>query len=339
MSSSYFGISSAKSRRSSPGESQGALFQTGQGGRTVLPPISSAFPTSRFPGLFSSIVFKATHTQCYCVQCPHTLINLHHVHLPQDMKSINKLSITTGPLIYVSTAEIASLSFPPTTFNLALPPATEPTSSFSNYETHDRYSTQPLYSFPARTSSPIPANNSDSRKLPPLNTSHPSWQSYMPTSSNYQSGVNIVRSPTASYPAEYACSTHAGSYTYLSTQDQDQVQIPSLSSVHVPTFEAPDYSRSEQHTRSSSPHGRSSFHIAPRPPTPPPLSPLGPEEGTIKKKRKRADANQLKVLNETYNRTAFPSTEERLHLAKVLEMSPRSVQIWYTHHSAPNEHY
>lgn len=68
-------------------------------------------------------------------------------------------------------------------------------------------------------------------------------------------------------------------------------------------------------------------------------------EPVIKKKRKRAgkpsivyvtasadesspDAEQLKVLNETYNRTAFPSTEERIELAKKLGMSARSVQIW-----------
>ncbi len=47
-----------------------------------------------------------------------------------------------------------------------------------------------------------------------------------------------------------------------------------------------------------------------------------------KMKRKRADASQLKLLNETYSRTAFPSTEERIALAKLLDMSPRSVQIW-----------
>ena len=52
------------------------------------------------------------------------------------------------------------------------------------------------------------------------------------------------------------------------------------------------------------------------------------QEPAIKKKRKRADAEQLKVLNETYNRTAFPSTEERAELAKRLNMSARSVQIW-----------
>ena len=48
----------------------------------------------------------------------------------------------------------------------------------------------------------------------------------------------------------------------------------------------------------------------------------------VKKKRKRADAAQLKVLNDVYARTAFPTTEERLELAKKLEMSARSVQIW-----------
>ena len=54
-------------------------------------------------------------------------------------------------------------------------------------------------------------------------------------------------------------------------------------------------------------------------------------EPTIKKKRKRADARQLEVLNATYARTAFPSTEERAALAKELDMSARSVQIWSAH--------
>ena len=54
-------------------------------------------------------------------------------------------------------------------------------------------------------------------------------------------------------------------------------------------------------------------------------------EPSIKKKRKRADARQLEVLNATYARTAFPSTEERAQLAKDLDMSARSVQIWLAH--------
>ena len=56
--------------------------------------------------------------------------------------------------------------------------------------------------------------------------------------------------------------------------------------------------------------------------------PNRPQEPVIKKKRKRADAHQLKVLNDVYARTAFPSTEERNELAKQLDMSARSVQIW-----------
>ncbi|KAI0042179.1 hypothetical protein FA95DRAFT_1682712 [Auriscalpium vulgare] len=48
-----------------------------------------------------------------------------------------------------------------------------------------------------------------------------------------------------------------------------------------------------------------------------------------KKKRKRADARSLQVLNEVYNRTAFPSTEEREALAKELDLLPRQVQIWF----------
>ena len=46
------------------------------------------------------------------------------------------------------------------------------------------------------------------------------------------------------------------------------------------------------------------------------------------KKRKRADARQLEALKRVYARTAFPSTEERLQLAKELDMSAESVRIW-----------
>ena len=61
----------------------------------------------------------------------------------------------------------------------------------------------------------------------------------------------------------------------------------------------------------------------------PPASVSLPDHPPPKKKRKRADAEQLRVLNEVYARTAFPSTEERQDLALRLGMSPRSVQIWY----------
>ena len=37
----------------------------------------------------------------------------------------------------------------------------------------------------------------------------------------------------------------------------------------------------------------------------------------------------VRVLNEVYVRIAFPSTEERQELALKLNMTPRSVHIWY----------
>ena len=51
-----------KSRRSSPGDSHtnhGVFFQTGQGGRTVLPPLSDSFPTPDlcFP---RSVIYPST---------------------------------------------------------------------------------------------------------------------------------------------------------------------------------------------------------------------------------------------------------------------------------------
>ena len=48
----------------------------------------------------------------------------------------------------------------------------------------------------------------------------------------------------------------------------------------------------------------------------------------IKRKRKRADPDQLKALNSYYNRTAYPTTAERAKLARQLGMTTRGVQIW-----------
>ncbi|CAG8462129.1 12654_t:CDS:2 [Dentiscutata heterogama] len=50
---------------------------------------------------------------------------------------------------------------------------------------------------------------------------------------------------------------------------------------------------------------------------------------SIHAKRKRANANQLKVLNDVFARTFFPSTELRIQLGKELGMAPRTVQIWF----------
>ncbi|KAG0303288.1 hypothetical protein BGZ98_006811 [Dissophora globulifera] len=49
----------------------------------------------------------------------------------------------------------------------------------------------------------------------------------------------------------------------------------------------------------------------------------------VKAKRKRANASQLSVLNAAFERSYFPSTEERLRLSKQCRMCPRTVQIWF----------
>ncbi|KAG5339408.1 Homeobox protein YOX1 [Termitomyces sp. T112] len=210
----------------------------------------------------------------------------------------------------------------------------EPATSYPFYDTHERYpASSQNCNYTSRTSPPLVAHPADNRKLPQLSTSNGGGWSTTPymTTTSYQSGSNI-RSPTASYPGLYGYpQTNQGSnYTYLPTQEHSHVQIPTMlpSAYNTDPYGYSDPSRSEHH-RSSSPYGRSSSHAVPTSTTPPPVSPTTPEESTIKKKRKRADARQLKVLNETYNRTAFPSTEERLALAKELDMTARSVQIWF----------
>jgi len=61
----------------------------------------------------------------------------------------------------------------------------------------------------------------------------------------------------------------------------------------------------------------------------PPASDISSDHLPPKKKRKRADSEQLRVLNEAYARTAFPTTEERQELAVKLNLAPMTVQIWY----------
>ncbi|KAF9010491.1 hypothetical protein BDQ17DRAFT_1346313 [Cyathus striatus] len=278
----YYTGNVAKSRRSSPGDTQGSVFFQGQGGRTVLPPISSAFPTSRFP-------VPSTYSSQYT----------------QPRSSPGRYELT------------------PQAFYGQWPSGNSPqlTPSFPNYETHDRYSNQQSYTtYPSRSPPPIPSNPADSRRLPPLATNsamaNERWQqpSYTAVSSvgGYPGGT--IRSPTASYPSAYVPYSSGQGHDY-SYHLPGQGHMPLNPHGHHNLFDDIDPPRNEP--RASSPY------------TPPPISPTSTEEPTIKKKRKRADAAQLKVLNETYARTAFPSTEERAALAKQLDMTPRSVQIWF----------
>ena len=190
------------------------------------------------------------------------------------------------------------------------------------------YSPQPSYGYSSRSSPPVMPSPSDSRRFPPLTTSSPGgdrWQQSdygMPKAHGYP---NNIRSPTASYPTTYVTypsSNQTSSYSYHLPINDHSMGVPD----HRSLFDDLE----NQDPRSSFPYSRGSGSSQVSPPsyTPPPASRSSPEEPTIKKKRKRADADQLKVLNETYNRTAFPSTEERHAPAKALDTSARSFQIW-----------
>jgi homeobox protein YOX1/YHP1 len=204
--------------------------------------------------------------------------------------------------------------------------------SFPYYESHDaRYPAPATYgsSYSTRSTTPtIPSDQHSSCRLPPLTVLTTSerdgrWQSaHYPIQPATHMSTGI-RSPTASYPLSYPSYTQAESYSYPAVPDmrdahpvtamnhQSQVMPMPHSSLPARTDSRPSQSRAH----SSLSHG-------------PYPSVMTSEEPIIKKKRKRADANQLKVLNEVYNRTAFPSTDERAELARKLDMSARSVQIW-----------
>ncbi|KAG2078888.1 homeobox-domain-containing protein [Suillus decipiens] len=278
----------SKARKSPPGgdsQNNSGFFQTGQGGRTVLPPLSSAFPTSP-----SSVPNYPSYSQ--------------------QRSSPGK-------------SDHSSSSY-------GQWPTIAPQHS-SYYEHYDRYPQTQYPSYPSRSSPTIPADSHGSRKLPPLNMPDRYQGNYgavAPLVSNY----GDIRSPTATYPTEYAPYPNQTSYSYPPVPDprHHSSQLPSVH--HSQQMSIGMYPPDRGMPTHVEAHGPSPYARGPITNTaltqePTPM--MENDQPAIKKKRKRADAAQLKVLNETYARTAFPSTEERAELAKKLDMSARSVQIWF----------
>lgn len=50
---------------------------------------------------------------------------------------------------------------------------------------------------------------------------------------------------------------------------------------------------------------------------------------SVKPKRKRATADQIHRLNQVFDKTFFPTSDQRILLAQELGMTPRTVQIWF----------
>ena len=197
--------------------------------------------------------------------------------------------------------------------------------SFACYEPHDQLYGSSQY--PAARTSPNPPDNVyDFRRLPPMSMSSTARREEgWPTSPfiAHMPFSDEIRSPTTYHAPHYASHhmPHQVPYPFTAMPPDDR---------NAP-FPAAPYNQPPQMYMGpqSSPAGRVgvSRHVVVRRHT---HMPAPAEEPVIKKKRKRANAAQLQVLNETYQRTAFPSTEERQTLAVELDMPPRSVQIWYS---------
>ncbi|KAJ7134380.1 hypothetical protein C8R44DRAFT_976986 [Mycena epipterygia] len=159
---------------------------------------------------------------------------------------------------------------------------TTPQPAFGYYD-DARYSAQPAYPdmYAPRSAAVAPGHQSDLRRLPPLSTTpalgcDERWASSYPAPAFNASPNTHIRSPPASYPASYTTAYPAANlYGYHHVNDPRSL------------------------------YGQGSSHVSP--PTPPPVSHIGRDVPAVKKKRKRA---QLRVLNKTYARTAFPPTSE-----------------------------
>ncbi|KAL5528306.1 hypothetical protein ACEPAF_7442 [Sanghuangporus sanghuang] len=289
------------------------IFNPAQSSRTVLPPLSSAF---------------AAHYS-----------DTQHDTLPSRMSP--------------SREEVFSPSFPSTYWpnNGHTTMAGHPPYNYSSFEHFDaRHQTQsPAY--PLRQSPAIPAHQENLRRAPPITIPQaprevPWTNDYMNPSFPSNFGLNTVGPEAAgihspNYPPNYDTGYHTNAHSnvypsFHPTIDtrHHAVHAPPhamhfASDIHQPSHRNPhqgDWGVSQRvDTHLVSPYSRTQRESS----NPSPQEPSPVEYPTVKKKRKRADAHQLKVLNEVYARTAFPTTEERLELAQRLDMSARSVQIWF----------
>jgi homeobox protein YOX1/YHP1 len=206
-------------------------------------------------------------------------------------------------------------------------------SAFPYYEQDFRSLSQdPLSPYPFRSSpvshgDPHGSRRSSTPVVPSQFDMQDRWQGASPYSSTMVHGAvpSNVRSPAASYSMPYNTYPHSNVYPPVADH-RIQHPGPSLNQMHM----APrSTGQTRGEARGPSPYSRNTPPVSPTEYESPSAESTPTEETQVKKKRKRAEPWQLDVLNEVYARTAFPSTEERAELAKKLDMTPRSVQIWY----------
>lgn len=225
---------------------------------------------------------------------------------------------------------------------------------FDHFE--PRHQTQtPSYPGPLRQSPGIPAHQENLRRAPPISIPQPrdeAWTSNEYINSSYPTSFSLnavgpeaagINSPT--YPSNYDPLYHSNPHSNAHSSFHPTIDTRGHHShshaqhaMHFPQDVHPSAHQATHRSSHTADYGISqrpdSHLVSPYARTqressnPSPQEPSPVDYPNAKKKRKRADAAQLKVLNEVYARTAFPTTEERLELSKRLDMSARSVQIW-----------
>ncbi|EJD03130.1 uncharacterized protein FOMMEDRAFT_156503 [Fomitiporia mediterranea MF3/22] len=299
-------------RRSPPDvNAHSGTYSSAQSSRTVLPPLSSAFAA------------------------PYS--DLQHDSLPSRMSP--------------SRNEVFSPSFPPAYWNNNghATMAGHPPYNYSSFEHFDTRHQAQASSYPLRQSPAIPAHQDTLRRAPPLTIppvprDNP-WESdYINSSFPANFGLNNVGPETtglhsSNYPSNYDPPYHNNAHSAAYPPFHPNIDTRHHPHAPHPMPFAPEIHQSSHrnsHQTEWGPPQRAESHlVSPYARThresmqPSPQEPSPVDYPSVKKKRKRADAAQLKVLNEVYARTAFPTTEERLELANRLDMSARSVQIWF----------
>ncbi|KAI5123666.1 hypothetical protein M0805_001695 [Coniferiporia weirii] len=302
-------------RRSPPDlNAHGGTFNTGQSGRTVLPPLSTAFASPYSDPQHESVPSRMSPSR-------------------NDIFSPS----FPGPNYWSNSAHTTMAGHPSY-------------SSYTPFDIDPRYQQNSHSPYPPRQSPGIPTSQETMRRAPPINISPPiredPWAGDHISGSypaNFSLSAAVPESgnfhvPSSSYPmnydAPYHSTTHPSSYPSFHPSTIDTRHHPhpphpmhfSPEAHQNPHRGSPnEWSAQRTETHLVSPYARNSregMNHSPQEPSP-------VDFPAVKKKRKRADAAQLKTLNEVYARTAFPTTEERMELAKKLEMSARSVQIWF----------
>jgi hypothetical protein len=226
--------------------------------------------------------------------------------------------------------------------NIRLPPASSLTNNNHSFESNNNNNSSQQPSLLRRSSFEIPQTTRYSPYTPSALNSYMSSR-YLSEQRRHSDLSGYTTSAPRNDHSENSYLHHnhhhhnnnptSSPYGYDRDVNRHYIQRPHYGGLHSPpspnTYSVPHHggysmpSHSSHHHLQMSHHHHHHHHLGS-----PYMDPTS--SGTmVKAKRKRANASQLKVLNQVFQHTFFPSTELRIQLGKQLGMSPRTVQIWF----------